>query len=182
MGNTWGLGGPPEEAYSRVTNAERLRGLHDAARSMLASLEGGYDVTRTDGVAPDPMTGENAPMVSLQPADPDASTLAVVFTGFPGLLVQYGRAETDALPTCGCDACDDTLADLTEHLSLLLRAVAAGTVGERLHRDGLVWWRESWTEAPDTCCRTRVERAQIEALRAAMPGDEKRWAAWPRRT
>jgi hypothetical protein len=42
----WGPDGPPPEAYSRVTNPERFRPLHDFALTLLAQLHGSFDVDR----------------------------------------------------------------------------------------------------------------------------------------
>ena len=183
MSDKWGPGGPPEEAYSRVTDAERFRGLHAAARSLATALQDAYDVTRLEGVAPDPTTGDAAPTLTLVPSTPEASSLAMVFTAFPGLLLRYGLESDEPLPACGCDACDETLPELTEKMILVVRAVVAGTVGERLRREGLVWWHERWLETADGggSGSSRVERGAVKALRARMPGDEKRWAPWPLR-
>ena len=38
-GDRWGIEGPPEEAYSRVTNPERFQPLHAAATELLDRLE-----------------------------------------------------------------------------------------------------------------------------------------------
>ena len=35
----WGIEGPPDEAYSRVTNPERFQPLHAAATELLDRLE-----------------------------------------------------------------------------------------------------------------------------------------------
>ena len=38
-GDRWGIDGPPEEAYSRLTNPERFQPLHDVAMELLDRLE-----------------------------------------------------------------------------------------------------------------------------------------------
>jgi hypothetical protein len=43
-----GEAGPPEEAYGRVTNPERYRGLHAAAEALLDRLGAEYVVERVD--------------------------------------------------------------------------------------------------------------------------------------
>jgi hypothetical protein len=45
----WGPEGPPEEAYSRVTDAGRFAPLHDAATEMFDRLEAEYEVERVEG-------------------------------------------------------------------------------------------------------------------------------------
>ena len=48
-GSRWGPEGPPEEAYSRVTDAERFRPLHGAMREIIGRLENEFEVEREDG-------------------------------------------------------------------------------------------------------------------------------------
>ena len=45
----WGPEGPPEEAYSRLTNPERFLPLHNDALEMLTALEQRFDVERVEG-------------------------------------------------------------------------------------------------------------------------------------
>jgi len=45
----WGPDGPPPEAYSRVTDAERFRQLHDIALALIARLASTFDVDGRDG-------------------------------------------------------------------------------------------------------------------------------------
>lgn len=180
MGDRWGPAGPPEEAYSRVTDPERYRGLHRAARSLLTALEDRYDVAREEGFAPDFPFGADCGMVTLHPAAVGASDLAVIFTGFPGLSVNYGLDRTETLPACGCDACDETVPELTEQLIMVVQAVVGGTFGDALVRDGWTWWRESWLEVPSggSRGRSRIKRDELPTLKAAMPTGEKRWGPW----
>ena len=48
-GDRWGIEGPPPEAYSRVTDPERFRDLHDFAVGLLGRLEATFDVERLEG-------------------------------------------------------------------------------------------------------------------------------------
>ena len=48
-GDRWGIEGPPEEAYSRVTNPERFQPLHAAATELLDRLEREFGVERLEG-------------------------------------------------------------------------------------------------------------------------------------
>ena len=56
-GNRWGIEGPPEEAYSRVTNPERFQPLHDAALELLDRLEREFAVERLEGSGGDDELG-----------------------------------------------------------------------------------------------------------------------------
>ena len=44
----WGVEGSPDDAYSRVTEPERFRPLHDWALEALARLQTDYDVIRDE--------------------------------------------------------------------------------------------------------------------------------------
>ena len=47
-GDRWGIEGPPDEAYSRVTNPERFQPLHAAATELLDRLEREFAVERSE--------------------------------------------------------------------------------------------------------------------------------------
>ncbi|WP_116051194.1 DUF6226 family protein [Amycolatopsis palatopharyngis] len=182
MGDRWGDAGPPAEAYSRVSDPDRYARPHPAARDLLDELARRFLVTRETATESDPHGGGSAPVVRLAPADPAASTLTVVFTSFPGLLVRMGLTETLQLPACGCDACDETTEECAELLRERIDAVTEGTFGGRLVHDGS-WWHEHWYHTRDGggSSRDRIDRVRLRALRAEMPGDEQRWAPWPQR-
>ena len=91
----WGPEGPPEDAYSRVTNAERFRPLHKMALDMLARLEAEFDVDRVEGYGlDDEMEGHvelARPSVKLTPRGESRAPITMVFTTFPGVGVKVGR-------------------------------------------------------------------------------------------
>jgi hypothetical protein len=111
---------PADDAYGRVTNPERFRPLHSAAKAIVARLESRYEVVRVDGGTAE---GEER-RVQLVPAV--GGSLTVSWTSFPGLMVRYGRWHDEAYPQCGCDACDE---DPDEELEDLERKVDALTTG-----------------------------------------------------
>ena len=117
----WGEEGPPEEAYGRVTNPERFAPLHDAALEMIARLEADFDVERVEGYGLDEdmesKRGLARPSVKLNPTDPEAAPITVVFTDFPGLFVRFGRWTEEPFPVCGCDACGGTSEKEIERLT-----------------------------------------------------------------
>ncbi len=119
MGNRWGPDGPPEEAYSRVTNPERFAPLHDAARALLDRLEAEFDVRRAVVTEPDDeysKGGSDLPTVMLAPNDDASAPLLVTFTEFPGVIVRFGFRGFRAFPTCGCDACDESAEEEAQQL------------------------------------------------------------------
>jgi len=140
--------------YGRVTNPERFRPLHAIALARIAALEAAYDVVREDGgTMPGPLGRvllERPPIV-LRPADALAAPLTIGLSAFPGGLVQAGRATGQALPACGCDACDDDPDRVAETLDRLIEVVVSGGFGETIPLAG----------------------AGSHATRA--------WRAWPRR-
>lgn len=116
--------------YSHVTDAERYRPLHRRARLLVERLESMYDVTIDDD-DPDLQSGGHPviEVVRLVPAD-GAPSLAIGFTDFPGLDVRLGT-DRKRLPVCGCDACDEDVADLFAELE------------HDVHRLTLTWPRKS---------------------------------------
>jgi hypothetical protein len=164
--------GPPEDACSRVTNPERFAPLVDATRALIAHLEQHYDVARTtdpDGA------------VVLRPRV--GAPVRFRFTDFPAVSVRAGLLVDETLPSCGCDACDETAASAMEELVDTVQAVVAGGFAERPPgRRGSGGWslrsdggsRNSGTaEAPED------PLVPVEAV-VALGGAA--WPAWPRRT
>jgi hypothetical protein len=122
-----------EDAYGRVTNPERYRLLHEAARDLLARLEGEYDVERSEGLDVDPGLAAMGPVdsvVRLSPRGGEGAPVTLAFTGFPGIYTRSGETTTDAFPRCGCDACDEDPHNLVEDLTGDVLAVTEGRFGE----------------------------------------------------
>jgi len=110
----WGLEGPPPEAYSRVTGADRFQPLHRIALELLDQFDEKFDVQREEGQGFDPSlepVGFARPSIRLTPADPAAAPIAIAFTTFPGLRVRCGQWMLDSFPSCGCDACAEEIED-----------------------------------------------------------------------
>ncbi|PRX44752.1 hypothetical protein B0I33_111267 [Prauserella shujinwangii] len=164
-----------------MSDPGRYAALHAIGRAVLAELARDYAVTTETTTEPDGRGGP-APAVRLVPADRDAAPLTMVFDGRPALRVRLGGTEL-TLPHCRCDACAETVEECAAELRTHVTALTAGTFGERLVRDG-GWWHERWYRAGDEkgSSRTRLRRAERAALRERLPGGERRWAPWPRRT
>lgn len=122
----------PDEAYSRVTNPERFRPLHDAMLEMLNDLETLFDVERIEGHGLDEELESRSrdlaarPSIVLDPTDPEAASITVVFTDFPGLHMRLGRWYTDLFPSCGCDACDESAEGEIERATEMIESVTSG--------------------------------------------------------
>ena len=181
----WGSEGPPEDAYSRVTEAQRFGPLHDWALEAVARLEADYEVARIEAQSMDTEL-ERAPLskptIRLTPLQDAGAPVTIAFTDFPGLAVRFGRWVTEWFPSCGCDACDEMPDEEFERFTQLLDDVVAGRFRESLYRDG--WrhaWRtrEFWSDQHRRAGKRRVERGQARR----MLGGEKKivleWMAWP---
>lgn len=182
----WGPEGPLPEAYSRVTNAERFRPLHNLALDVLHQLEEGFEVQRAEGYQLDPDLSEvdlARPSVKLVPADPSAAPIVVAFTVFPGLRVKCGRWFADGFPACGCDACAETADGEGQRFQESIESVVRGRFRERIT---IPWlgaahqqW-ELWSFATGASGGLRIGRARARELIAGGPQSFD-WRPWPPR-
>ena len=182
-GNRWGSEGPPPEAYSRVTNPERFRPLHDVALELLGRLEATFNVERLEGYGLDQEQEKRSDLarssVKLIPRNPDAAPMVVVFTAFPGLLVRLGQWREEAFPSCGCDACDETADDEATRLAKMVDNVTAGRFREaiglpligRAWQESKLWSPEEskfWLPRGRSSSRFRIDRSCArQVLRAS---------------
>lgn len=181
IGNRWGAAGPPDEAYSRATDAQRFAPLHSIARDVLDDLRRRFDVTAHASSELDPNGTTQAPVTTLVPSDPASSPLSVTFTAFPGLVVSFGRTHREPIPVCGCDACDETVEECADLLSDIVETVITGSFGERIMHDSEGVWHQTWrsTNARSSSGRTRVTAEEALALSEKLGSDDARWAPWP---
>ena len=156
---------PPPEAYSRVTNPERFRPLHALMVELIGRLEATFDVERLERYGLDDDLEKVdlvRPSVKLLPRDISAASIAVSFTAFPGLLVRVGRWRIDAFPSCGYDACDETMDGESASLTQRADAVRAGGSAKR-SRDPRLEMRGRNQSSP-----RRVDASQVE-LASTVP-------------
>jgi hypothetical protein len=127
-------GGPPDDAYGRVTNPERYAPLHGALDDIVASLERRFRLTRTYGLHLDEelasLTAGSLRVVRLEPAAAAAAPITASWTTFPGVLLRLGRYHVAAFPSCGCDACDEDPMALINEMSRQVEAVTRGRFSE----------------------------------------------------
>jgi len=188
-GHRWGAAGPPFEAYSRVTNAERFACLYDTAIELLDRLERQFDAERTEAYSLDPELEDGCmlarPSVALLPRDIGAAPITVAFSSFPGLRARFGRWYVVAFPTCGCDACDETAESETERLRSLIDNTTAGRFREaiRVRADGTTW-KESkfWSAGGWVGEEGRLDETRARKLLEAGDRSSHDWGPWPRRT
>jgi hypothetical protein len=185
--NRWGPEGPPPEAYSRVTNAERFRPLHSFIVGLISRLEADFDVDRLDGYGLDDELERVdlvRPSIKLLPRDPGAAPIVVAFTAFPGLVVRVGRWLTDTFPGCGCDACDETADGEAARLTQMVDSLTAGRFCEAIWvppvGDG---WQESefWSPSGRFSSRSSVDRSRARQVLAGSHRLALEWRPWPPR-
>ena len=182
---------PEDPAYSRVTNPERFRPLHSAMLEVLARLENDFDVERTEGYGLDTELERGLkparPHVRLDPRDPEAAPIAVVFSTFPGLNVRFGRWFSEPFPSCGCDACDESAESEIERLNEMVDDVVAGRFREAIRRPLISFRGTGWRETNFwSSVGRRTNRSRVDGLRAReMSGGRRRldlnWKPWRRR-
>ncbi len=128
--DTWGREGPPDEAYSRVTNPERFLPLHEAALRLIDRLRADFYVEMTEGydlsVLGISEDGLARPSITLIPDNADCAPIAVAFTDFPGVGVRLGKWKEEPFPDCGCDACDEDADDEITYMTEMFESVVSG--------------------------------------------------------
>ena len=167
----WGMDseGPPQEAYSRVTDAERYRPLHDFALALADDLEAEFDVERDDEPPVAAWLSEGLGVVRairLRPRADDAAPIVIGLTSFPGLVIGCGEFTRLTLPFCGCDACDEHVADSVDSAREHIDAVVSG----------------GFAEASGGWVSFRTERYSSKGGGQEPYGPRRAWAAWSRRS
>jgi hypothetical protein len=174
MGSRWGSGGPPADAYSRVSDPQRYAALHDVAEGLVGGLVARYDVEVTD----EPVSGLPAgSSVRLRPRSGESAELVVVRTEL-GVRLRAGRWTEQPFPSCGCDACDEDVDDVAEELREFVADVVVGRLEEELDR-GLWSGGSLIVRRPTQSASTSLSRAQVREL---GPPGRTSWAPWPRRS
>ena len=180
----WGMEGPPEDAYSRVTEPERFGPLHDWALEAVARLQANYAVTRDEGRGMDAeleRTPLSRPTIKVTPLQDSCAPITIAFTDFPGLAVRFGRWVTEWFPSCGCDACDEMPDEEFERFTKFLSDVVAGRFRESMHRQR---WRKGWRSAEFWSAdhrrsqRTRVPRAEASKILKGKSEIVLEWMPW----
>lgn len=138
-GERWGMGSPPDEAYSVTAHPERFAPLVEVARGLIAYLARVYDVTVTEDLALAAQVrhprADAVAAVQIVPAGADAATLTFVFSAFPGLDIEAGVAFSEHFPPCGCDACDDSVEREARRLEEVVFGIVAGGLVESIRRE-----------------------------------------------
>lgn len=175
--------GPLPSEDSRVTDVARFAVLHDAAESLLTSLDRGYLVERRESKEQASDDGPLVRTVWLVPHTPAAATLAVGFSDFPKIILRGGRWYQHTLPSCGCDACGDDPEILVTELRTHATALVEGGLWERVRRGVGGSWSETLLVGPDFRASQQAPLTAAEARAARREGlaAAVQWAPWPSR-
>lgn len=183
----WGGEGPPDEAYSRVTEPERFWPLHEWTLEVVDRLLTEYDVTLEENKLTDTeleLSTLVRPIMKLTPSQDSCAPITIAFTDFPGITVRVGRWVTDQFPSCGCDACDEMPDEEFVGLTELLDDVVGGRFREsmRLQPGGDGWsGREFWSAEGHSSGESRVPRAKAVRILNGKSEIALEWQPWPPR-
>ena len=168
-------------ANPHTTDTGRFAVLQDAAETMLDDLHERYMVERRE--TKELLGAEEAlvRMVRLIPRTPAAGPLAVAFTDLPGLMVRLGRWWAEALPACGCEACDEDPAELIGVLRGQVAALVEGGLWERVRRGVGGSWYETRLIGVGLSGRREGPLTSRDARDARRGGFAAavQWAPWP---
>ena len=188
----WGPEGPPAEAYSRSTNAERFQPLHSYALETVGRLKDDFEVECAEGYWLDLEleTGLKTarPSVRLSPVNTGAAPTTVAFSAYPGLRIRFGRWHTRLFPVCGCDACDESAEGEVERLNEMIENLTAGRFREVMRRALFPFIRRSWTVATSwsskghsSTSRSYLDRSRARRLYLSRRRLEMHWEPWRHR-
>ena len=131
----WGGQSPPDDAYPTMSNLDRFAPLNVAALALVDWLQGTFDVDveRSPSTIADLLLSPENPVqvVRIVPRQPAAAPLTLVLTRCPGVSIHAGSLHDFRFPACGCDGCDDDVADLMSQLEWTVGTVVAGGYSDR---------------------------------------------------
>ena len=183
----WSGAGPPDDAYSRVTEPERFQPLHDWTLELMERLEAEFEVERAEWPGPDAELERVTlarPLVKLTPRGDNRAPITVAFTTFPGLAARFGRWRVDWFPSCGCDACDEMADEEFCRFRELVDAVVSGEFREALYLmpDGDGWQTHALrSDSHRSGGGSRVGRAKAVAILAGATSMAIEWRPWRKR-
>ncbi len=174
--------------YTRVTNPERLRPLHDLAVEMMNRLRDEYEVIETptfELIGTMRSFDYARPPITLVPVFPNEAPISVAFTTFPGLIVRCGKFFNGSFPVCGCDGCAPTFAREAERFQEIVGFVVAGQFQEEiripLFASAHLSWAMGGADNPNGSSSGEVKLPREDALRLSARSIRMQWSAWSKR-
>ncbi|MEV8265072.1 DUF6226 family protein [Microbacterium sp. NPDC077057] len=180
-GRRWPDGIAPEESYSRESHPERFAPLLLVVDALVEHLSREYEVEARRESGED-----ETERVVLEPA---RGARVVITPTVPSVSVEAGAHFHAIVPSCICDACDETAETAADELERILLSVAAGGFREKYPVGRRAWLyteirspdgdrRESSSgPAPEMPAEARERTAAL--LRGLGDGW---WPAWPLRS
>jgi hypothetical protein len=180
MGDTWGVEGPPDEAYSRVTRdlaevtgefGRYLDVLPSRLTSLLVCKVRDWTVAEAERMAEGSLLFSEA--YAVEPGDSAGATL-LVGRGFGDghwAKLAFGFGSEVGLPTCGCDACDEDSDDLIEEAEVFIRAATGGCREFRRRSPVRRWVTQGWETAGSS--------ASASSRGASGRPFTRVWRPWP---
>lgn len=115
---------PPEAMYGHCAHPERFAPVEVVAHALIDYLASAYEVDATEAVV------DGHTIVTLTPAAGATITFALPLARVPGVKVSAGLRFTEMWPTCGCDACDDSVPELLDLLEATVLTIVEGGLSE----------------------------------------------------
>lgn len=187
-GSRW-EGSPPEKSYAVASNLERYAPLHDIADALIAWLTETFDVAVVDDVvtANDLLLLPESVVRSVRvaPADSCSAPITFVYSGLPGIFLHAGHLHDSHFPTCGCDACDESVDGCLDDLEWVVRTIVRGGFSEtvtpgREPRTSYKLVEEGARESSGGSDAFSFAPDRTRAVAAAHPGVTE-WRPWPPR-
>jgi hypothetical protein len=171
----WGIDGPPDDAYSRVTEPERFAVLHDVAAEIVEDLRSRFDARVVDLSEPPSLLGIRdqtrvARTARVEPPNVGAP-ITVVWTAFPAVSLAYGWWQEETVPPCACDACDEDGESASDQLRRRITSIVDRGFTEALVRRSQRNREAAW----DRGLPAEFRRAHRRMLR--QPKNPVAWAA-----
>ncbi len=116
--------GPPEDTYGTCLHPERFEPVVTVAAALVEFLVATYEVDHDVVVDGDRTTA------TFVPSEGTAMTITTSTADGPGVEVGAGVRYRGLWPDCGCDACDDDVADLLDDLEATVLTIAEGGFSE----------------------------------------------------
>jgi hypothetical protein len=179
------------DPHTRVTNPKRFAPLHRIATELLDQLSQRFDVERTEGYhldseleARSKLAGQS---VKLAPRNSLSAPLVMVFSAFPGLHTRLGLWYLTSFPTCGCDACGETVESEAERLRSMIDDLTSGRFREsiRTDADGATWLQSEFGSHGATVWRSSRSRLTGERAKKLLGESgpfSYLWSAWTARS
>jgi hypothetical protein len=176
-GSRWPDDGPPEESYSVVTHPERFAPVLSVVEALADYLERWFivEITRS-------RDDDGAAVFRFQPSTGAPLTITA---SMDSVRVEAGALFDAFVPSCTCDACDETASTASERLERVVLAVASGGLRERYPMGRRQWlfvslrFPDGGAESSSGGLGPDVSEGRKQRASQIINGlDGGRWPAW----